>query len=106
MSRGSAPTRPAYAPPSAPLRGPPGEAQLTMMLNCWDVCCPPLSETRAVKVYVPAEVGVPWMMLPRNERTGGNWPAVIAHVYGWVPPSANRPMAYDEPTAPGASVEL
>ncbi len=64
------------------LRGtnPYRTGQLTVMLNCWEVCTPMLSVTVSVNVKVPVAVGVPLMVVPPFD------PVVSARPGAIVPP--------------------
>ncbi len=63
----------------------------TEMLNCAVALAPVASCTCAVKVDVPAAVGVPEMVpLAASTRPAGSEPPVRLKVYGAVPPEAVR----------------
>ena len=65
---------------------------MTMMERSFCAVRDPLSVTRTVKFEVPAVVGVPVIapVDPFNVKPAGKLPAIVAHVYGVVPPAATR----------------
>lgn len=78
---------------------PPGNALVLIlkaaavmpMLNDLVVLAPPASVTRAVKVKLPARVGVPESVPPPlNATPSGRLPESTLHAYGAVPPVAAK----------------
>ena len=70
--------------------------------------CAAVSEACSVTEVVPAAVGVPEMTPVEvlSVRPAGRPPALIAHVYGPVPPAAVAVWLYAVPTCPPASAEV
>jgi len=66
-----------------------------------------LSVTLAVKEYVPAVAGVPWItpVLPRL-RPPGKVPPLTLQVYGVLPPVAVSVAEYAVPTVPAVKLEV
>src|SRR5262249_33429484 len=85
-------------------RGP--RRQPTTIVNVRDAVDPAASVTVAVKLTVPAVVGVPRSWLPLSAIPAGSRPAVMAQRYGWMPPLANRFSAEATPPVPGAGMSL
>lgn len=100
---GSVPVvRVSVPPPLPPL--PPVMA----MLKDAVAVVPLESATCAVKVYVPATVGVPDSMpvAPLSDSPLGSAPDLTVKVYGAVPPLAARVVEYAVPTTPAGGLPL
>ena len=79
-------------------------AEPTIMLRLAEAVAAAASVALIVKLKVPEPVGVPEMtpVLGLRVNPPGNAPAMIAHVYGGVPPTACTVWAYGLPMLPGA----
>ena len=78
------------------------------MDKTWDAIAPMASLTRTVKLNVPTVVGVPLMVpeLAFKLSPLGSDPAVIAQLYGVVPPVATSDVEYEMPVDPPGAEDV